>query len=1212
MKQVVRYNYFMGKESSTKEAFFSSIKRILEQLHSLCGLNTCIIDDSFRVIFSNSKANNVDVKKLLQSSTAIEVTGCCFQTFQLSNDIYLNTFGFNINENNSYTLVILPYGHKKLSKSSIKTTLEEYNFKAESIETINDNFTTISEKDIKSCLSLVQNVLELNPLTNTQNISLNGFEQLIQSFPEAFTICDKRGNILIWNDRCEELLGYSNKEVLNNSFYELLTHNKLTKSFEKEISELKKHANQTNANWQLFPLQTRTGDIKQFYIIPSDININNKEHLLLNIKPKYSLEQGQEELINVKLNLIAKKERLDLLNKELDNSRDILIGAINKIDTSKDVFYSLFSNLKEGFAIFELAYDKLKFPFDYFLIDANQGFEDFLKNKVSNLIGQSGHELFKTTHNLFMKKIRNVISSNKPVSFEIYIHQSNKNVLVSIYNYDKNKIAMLFKDISEKTKTQNILKDSQKSFNQVLDSIPEAIVITDQKGNIKNWNNSAKRLFGFTKSQIAYKNFQETLIQEKNKEYFQQIFDEYSNQGFCEIFNSSIDITLIKKHKTNFKGNLSFEPLTIGNSKLLMIFIKDISYIKEIDKLVKQGEERYKNLLNCLPIPYIELEYDSKRNDFIIKSANKAVQNATFEGSEIHSNLPINKSFPQYANSGLSGIFQTVLETQQSKRLDPLNFTHNSKTYWIEGYIVPASLNTLLFIFNDISNKKEKEDYLNLLEKSIDNSMLPTCILDFEGNYISVNKIIIETSGYTKEEFKSLTTFDTAKGMTKESLKHLTTQLKEKGSLSLIATIINKDGSTFEGEIHLSHIIFNNKDYMYCYTVNLTEKIKQKQSLKLLKFCIDHALVPSAIIDTDGNIVEISKHSLYSFNIKEETLHSKSIFDLIKHFNKDNWPIFLDKLRRERILSKEIQLETKENTYVTYLINASYINFENRELVFLQGIEVTEHFKNHEQLINYNQSIERMLENKTEELNMSLQKLDKANYELVIANKYKERFLSTISHELRTPLNGIIGFADLMKNGYAGTLNDQQNEYITLISNSSQNLLSLINDILDLVKIESDKARITVESFEINEVIDPVIRLIKPQFDLKRINLKCETESLTGNILADKRCCKHILFNFLSNSLKFTDKGGEVIIKSEIEEDFIKILVQDNGVGISDEYKEKIFKDFYQPSWVKTKAIGGTGIGLALSKKLAEVQNGIIGFESKEGKGSTFWFKIPV
>ncbi|MBU1649632.1 MAG: CHASE domain-containing protein [Proteobacteria bacterium] len=228
------------------------------------------------------------------------------------------------------------------------------------------------------------------------------------------------------------------------------------------------------------------------------------------------------------------------------------------------------------------------------------------------------------------------------------------------------------------------------------------------------------------------------------------------------------------------------------------------------------------------------------------------------------------------------------------------------------------------------------------------------------------------------------------------------------------------------------------------------------------------------------------------------------------------------------------------------------------------------------------------------------------------ANKAKSDFLANMSHELRTPLNSIIGFSNVLQEQMAGDLNEKQEEYVNYILTSGKHLLSLINDILDLSKVESGKMELDPSPFLLPEALNGALSMFKEKAMKHGLGLTLEIEPDTDTqIEADKRKLKQILFNLLSNAVKFTPDGGTVRLRAAREGDFFKISVTDTGIGIRQEDIKKLFHAFAQLESPYTKNYEGTGLGLALSKKLVKLHGGKIWVESEAGKGSSFIFTIP-
>ncbi len=237
--------------------------------------------------------------------------------------------------------------------------------------------------------------------------------------------------------------------------------------------------------------------------------------------------------------------------------------------------------------------------------------------------------------------------------------------------------------------------------------------------------------------------------------------------------------------------------------------------------------------------------------------------------------------------------------------------------------------------------------------------------------------------------------------------------------------------------------------------------------------------------------------------------------------------------------------------------------------------------------------------------------IEEKNQQIEAANRHKSEFLANMSHELRTPLNAIIGFSEVLQEKLFGELNEKQAEYTDDILTSGRHLLSLINEILDLSKVEAGRMELEVTTFDLPLAIENTRTFVRERATKHGINLDVAIDERLGEFMGDERKIKQILLNLLSNAVKFTPEGGRIGIEAKQTDGEVQISVSDTGIGISPEDQLKIFEEFRQVGTDNAKKVEGTGLGLTLAKKFVELHGGKIWVESEVGKGSTFSFTLP-
>jgi PAS domain S-box-containing protein len=300
----------------------------------------------------------------------------------------------------------------------------------------------------------------------------------------------------------------------------------------------------------------------------------------------------------------------------------------------------------------------------------------------------------------------------------------------------------------------------------------------------------------------------------------------------------------------------------------------------------------------------------------------------------------------------------------------------------------------------------------------------------------------------------------------------------------------------------------------------------------------------------------------------------------------------------------ELEAQRKDGTLFPVEISLSP-NWTDGELYVIASVRDITERKRAEDRIRV------IREQYTAELAAKNDQLEARNLEVEKANHLKNEFIASMSHELRTPLHTIIGFSELLSEEIEGTLNEKQKRFLGHVLQDARHLLELINEVLDLSKIESGKLELERSHFRFAACLEETLVGIR-QSALAR-NIRLENRSaFTGELDADRIRVKEILYNLLSNAVKFTDSGGAVTVESEVRDGFLEITIADTGVGIAAEEQARIFEKFYQIDNSSSGAGEGTGLGLSITKRLVELHGGKISLESQPGRGSRFAITLPL
>lgn len=409
----------------------------------------------------------------------------------------------------------------------------------------------------------------------------------------------------------------------------------------------------------------------------------------------------------------------------------------------------------------------------------------------------------------------------------------------------------------------------------------------------------------------------------------------------------------------------------------------------------------------------------------------------------------------------------------------------------------------------------------------------------------------------------------------------------------------------------------------------LIETITNTQ--QYLKSIIDTTVAIVITTDKEGNIVEFNKGAETALGYSRDEVIGKHIEMLWFDPNERRQIIETMKMTGKSYSTNDVVLKTKDNTLIDINLTISFLTDTEGNFAGTVGIskDITERKRLEKALHERTLELQELNSKLEEKVIERTQELAKANKELEKSNKLKSQFIANMSHELRTPLNSILGFSELLSTETFGTLNAKQKRYIQNIYNSGSHLLQLINNVLDIAKIESGKMELFIENFPVQSAIAEVNTVLLPLAKKKNQTIIVNLPDTSINISADKTKFKQILYNLISNAIKFTEEGGTITIDTQkidcqevplfkdIDESILndykclRLSVTDTGIGIKKEDYERIFNEFEQVDGSHSRKYEGSGLGLSLTKKLVEMHGGEITVQSVEGQGSTFTVILP-
>lgn len=822
-----------------------------------------------------------------------------------------------------------------------------------------------------------------------------------------------------------------------------------------------------------------------------------------------------------------------------------------------------------------------------------EGFITDVNEQMCRMTDYSREELIGTQFKRYFtdpdhadKGVKQTFAEGVVTNYELVLQtqsgrKSNVSFNASVFRDGDNRIQGIFasaRDIHEQSRLQAQVEEEQAYTRSLIEASADALFAIAPDGVITDVNAEATRLTGYT---------QKHLINSAFADYFTE--PDRAKAGVQETFAESrvigYELVLITRHgrRITVSFNAGVFNDASGNPQGILAAARDITEQKQLDLQLRDQQFYTRSL--------IESNIDALMTTDplgIITDVNQQMESLTGCTRDELIGSPFKNYFtnPDRAEQGIQLVLQeekvTNYElTARSKSGRETVVSYNATTFNDRD----GKLQGVFAAARDITETKQASQYArSLIESSLD----PLVTISPNGKITDVNEATVKVTGVPRENLigTDFSSYFTEPDKAREGYQ----QVFKKGNVTDYALTIRSTTGQLTDVLYNAAVYTDEKGEVLGVFAAARDVTESKRAEDRFRGLLESAPDAMVIANEQGVIVLVNTQTERLFGYDRQELLGQPVEALVPDRARAKHPTNREKYFAEpssRAMGEGRELFGKRKDGSEFPVEIALSPLQTEEGIIVSAV------------------VRDITERKDFEVT-----LREKNVELEKASLAKDRFLASMSHELRTPLNAIIGFTGTLLMKLPGPLNNDQEEQLATIQTSAQHLLSLINDLLDLAKIESGKVELNVVQVACHEVLEEVSSALKPMAVSRGLNLKVNLPENEIHVKTDRRAVSQILINLTNNAIKFTDDGGTVTLELETEivdgRKLTRFHVIDTGIGISKADQQKLFEAFEQVGESELRPAEGTGLGLHLSQKLAEWIGGRIEFQSKYKKGSTF------